>query len=253
MTPLVENTLLFGTPQLMCPRSRRIGPLLLSVLAAVAVVLVLFLTYGGVAQAAPVILTFDELDNVGGIDFVHVKRSDDPNFSAEACEDPANPFCRDAQPPLRFIFSLPAGTITAAENGISLLTEQDGVTISDALQVSTVPGDGNNSLLIFQWFSDPRVPTPRLTNCAVGTVLRETDNPQRAAFALLDENGNCVGDQVVILPAAVQVFVESDRFEVPEPAAAILLSIAVAFTVVLRMANISTFRRRSPPSGPPSA
>jgi hypothetical protein len=39
MTPLVENTLLFGTPQLMCPRSRRIGPLLLSVLAAVAALL----------------------------------------------------------------------------------------------------------------------------------------------------------------------------------------------------------------------
>lgn len=206
----------------------------MSIVSAVAFVLALFLTYGGVVQAAPVILTFDELDNVGGIDFLHVKRSDDPNFSDEACEDPANPFCRDAQPPLRFTFSLPPGTITAAENGISLLTEQDGVTISDALQVSTVPGDGNNSLLIFQWFSDPKVPTPRLTNCAVGTVLRETDSPQRAAFALLDENGNCVPDQVIVLPAAVQVFVESDRFEVPEPAAVILLSTTFAFTIVLR-------------------
>jgi hypothetical protein len=195
-------------------------------------VLLVFLTRSEVAQAAPVILTFDELVSAG-IDLLHATRSDDINFSPVACENPTDPGCRDLLPPLRVTFSLPPGTITAAENGISLLTEQDGVTISDALQVSTFPGDGNNSLLIFQWFSDPRVPTPSLRNCQVGAVLRETGNPQRAAFALLDENGNCVPDQNVILPAAVQAFVESERLEAPEPGTVVLLTTALVFTLIL--------------------
>ena len=140
---------------------------------------------------------------------------------------------------------MPAGSITNEQTGASFLTEPGTATISDVLLVTTLP---DSSQLAFSWYSDPTLPSIPLRNCGVGAVQAENDQPQRAAFALLNPDATaCVADQFVILPAAVQALVVSDAdipdAEVPEPSTILLLGTGLACMVMLSLRKVSALRR----------
>jgi hypothetical protein len=135
--------------------------------------------------------------------------------------------------------------VAQKQTGASFLTEPGTATISDVLLVTTLP---DSSQLAFSWYSDPTLPSIPLRNCGVGAVQAENDQPQRAAFALLNPDATaCVADQFVILPAAVQALVLSDAdtpdVETPEPSTILQLGTGLAGMVILLRRKVPSLRR----------